>query len=222
MSLHKEQLKASLIDQKFILNVAIDLSFKSGGEHGKGVLGCDHLAQGYEEVKDRSNPAGYCIRQGCNVVHGSGTRSTETDYYHLPNSTGGAAWDLKWLREGGHAGRAFMNAFIQVEVQETVRAFKVCKECNCTEEGVKCTVVKTGQLEIDCLIEPVDEVTPTQPTEPATPSPFNVTNPPSFTQCTNPYNVSVKFDHGTFLDSPLEVTRVLRGCSVQMEQYDCK
>ena len=87
---------------------------------------------------------------------------------------------------------------------ETVHAFKVCKECNCTEEGVKYTVVKTGQLEIDCLIEPADEVTPTQPTE-ATPSPFNVTNPPSFTQCTNPYNVSVKFDHGTSLDPPLEV-----------------
>ena len=64
-----------------------------------------------------------------------GTRSTETDYYHLANSTGGAAWDLKWLREGGHAGNAFTNTFIQVTVQETVRAFKVCKECNCTEEG---------------------------------------------------------------------------------------
>ena len=138
------------------------------------------------------------------MVRGSGTRSTETDYYHLANSTGGAAWDLKWLWEGGHAGRAFTNAFIQVAVQETVHAFKVCKECNCTEEGVKCTVVKTGQLEIDCLIEPADEVTSTQPTE-ATPSPFNVTNPPSFTQCTNPYNVSVKFDHGTSLDPPLEV-----------------
>ena len=104
------------------------------------------------------------------MVCGSGTRSTETDYYHLANSTGGAAWDLKWLQEGGHAGRAFTNAFIQVTVQETVHVFKVCKECNCTEEGVKCTIVKTGQLEIDCLIEPADEVTPTQPTK-ATPSP---------------------------------------------------
>ena len=135
---------------------------------------------------------------GLHVVCGSGTRSTDTDYYHLANSTGGAAWDLKWLPgrwkvEGGHAGRALMNAFIQVALQETVCAFKVCKECNCTEEGVKCTVKCTA-----------DEVTPTQPTE-ATPSPFNVTNPPSFTQCTNPYNVSVKFDHGTSLDLPLEV-----------------
>ena len=118
------------------MNVVIDLSFKICG---KGVLGCDHLAQGYKEVRDGSNPAGYRIWQECMYVMWfvavRGTRSTETDYYHLANSTGGAAWDLKWLREGGHAGRAFTNAFIQVAVQETVRTFIVCKECNCTEEG---------------------------------------------------------------------------------------
>ena len=74
------------------MNVAIDLSFEICG---KGVLGCDHLAQGYKEVRDRSNPAGYCIWQECThvmwfvAVHG--TCSTETDYYHLANSTGGAA-----------------------------------------------------------------------------------------------------------------------------------
>ena len=90
-------------------------SFKSDGELCKGVLG-------YKKVRNRSNLA---MQQGCNVVCGSGTRSTETDYYHLANSPDGAAWDLKWLREGGHAGTAFTNAFIQVAVQETVRAFKV-------------------------------------------------------------------------------------------------
>lgn len=200
VQLDQNDLKSVLINRKFILTVAIDLTFLSGeGEEETKVLGCDRLDQGYVEVAD--SPFPYRVQQNCRVKPNSGGPTTEAEYYQLAISTGGSAWDLKKLREGGLAAAAFTSAFIEVGVQETVRAFKVCKLCRCNEDGtVSCEDKRKGGLEIDCLIPPDEVVSETPPTAPP-----NITEPPSFTDCTSPYNTSVNFKHGSALSPPPEV-----------------
>ena len=61
---NKEDLLTVLVDNNYILSVAIDLSFISKDD-GSDLLGCDHLGQGYQEVRN-SNPP-YRIRQNCKV-----------------------------------------------------------------------------------------------------------------------------------------------------------
>ena len=78
--------------------------------------------------------------------------STFEDYVQLSFSTGGVAWDLNQLREGGNYSIAFTNAFTQAKLDEIMAMFNVCFLCQCTRQPNMCVLQSDFELE-NCVGE---------------------------------------------------------------------
>ncbi|MBU1193770.1 MAG: PEP-CTERM sorting domain-containing protein [Proteobacteria bacterium] len=101
----------ALFGSNMILNVVVNGFFYAGNERALGVD-----ADGNAYMADGSG--GFTETTGGVPTSGFGT--TITDYVDLALATGGAAWDLNLLRQGGLTAQSFTNAFIDIKVQETV------------------------------------------------------------------------------------------------------
>ena len=79
---------------------------------------------GTGSVIGRTNSAGYRTNGSggyttcSNPVTGDGAGATETTYVQLALSSGGAAWDLNILRNGGNDAASFTSAFVDIKIQE--------------------------------------------------------------------------------------------------------
>ena len=62
-------------------------------------------------------------KKGSGVIKRSS--STKKDYINLAHNTGGAAWDLNQLREGGTTQASFSEAFTDIKVEEIKDSNKV-------------------------------------------------------------------------------------------------
>lgn len=93
-----------------LLNAVVDADFRCGD--GSSALGVDSAGTGY--VADGAG--GFSTCSGASAVSGFGT--TVSDYVDLALATGGAAWDLGFLRAGGNTAASFTNAFVDIKVQE--------------------------------------------------------------------------------------------------------
>ncbi|WP_261858900.1 putative Ig domain-containing protein [Photobacterium sanguinicancri] len=112
-SITYESMKTQLIAQKAVLNVVIDGGFVC--EDGRAALGMDADGSGYVAENDGSFSL-------CNNAKHSGRAfgATNAHYIQLALETGGAAWDLNYLRRGGVYAQAFSKAFVEIKVREII------------------------------------------------------------------------------------------------------
>ena len=113
-SLNYENTLSSISSLDALLNAVLDVDIECGD--GTTALGVDATGTGYKA----DGAGGFTNCSGAAAVGGYGT--TVDDYVNLALATGGAAWDLNQLREGGDTATSFTNAFVSIKVQETVDA----------------------------------------------------------------------------------------------------
>jgi hypothetical protein len=101
-----EQLNAN----NTLLNAVVNAQFQCGD--GASALGMDSLGIGY--VAD--GLGGFTTCTGASAISGYGT--TIANYVNLAVKNGGAAWDLNFLRRGGHYATSFTNALLNIKVDE--------------------------------------------------------------------------------------------------------
>lgn len=113
-SIDSASMLALLRGQSAILNSVVDARFRCGD--GRAALGMGQGGTGF--VADGAG--GYSVCVNASAVSGSGT--TIRDYVDLALATGGAAWDLQFLRSGGANAMSFSRALTTVKVQEIVES----------------------------------------------------------------------------------------------------
>lgn len=106
------QVEKLLMGHNVLLNAVVDNPF--GIPTAGGALGVDKDLNAYFA----DGGGGYTTSPG--GIVGDGFGSTETDYVALALGTGGAAWDLIRLRDGGDIAASFTEAFVDVKVREIV------------------------------------------------------------------------------------------------------
>ena len=95
-----------------ILNSVVNCNFSVNGSQAIGV---NSSSMGY--VADGAG--GYISSPGA-AQSGSCAGTTKLDYVDMAWETGGAAWDLNVLRNGGNSAISFTNAFVDVKVEEII------------------------------------------------------------------------------------------------------
>ncbi|WP_298850495.1 Ig-like domain-containing protein [uncultured Aquimonas sp.] len=105
-----DSLLAELLAERATLNAVVDVQLRCGDNSvavGLAAAGVGFKADGR---------GGYTVCSGARAQGGYGT--TIADYVNLALATGGAAWDLNALRQGGLQAQSFTNALISVKVRE--------------------------------------------------------------------------------------------------------
>jgi len=105
-----QTVRDSLTTDNILLNAVVNNPFSTS--NGQSALGIDFQKNAY--VADGNGG----FTSSSNGTIGNGFGSTETDYVDLALDTGGAAWDLNFLRAGGSNADSFTNAFVDIKVQE--------------------------------------------------------------------------------------------------------
>lgn len=103
-------LLSSMISDSFLLNAVINHGFADGNQ--SQALGMDSEGNAY--IADGGGS--YTTTSGGNATSGFGT--TKADYIDLALDTGGAAWDLNLLRQGGLLANSFTESFVDIKVDE--------------------------------------------------------------------------------------------------------
>jgi len=101
---------AGMTSTQTLLNAVLDASFRCGD--GTAALGIDSKGNGYVA----NGTGGFSTCSGGTAVSGFGPKIA--DYVNLAVGTGGAAWDLNYLRNGGADASSFSSAFIAIKVNE--------------------------------------------------------------------------------------------------------
>ncbi len=99
-----------LNEQDALLNAVVNARFYCGD--GQRALGVNSKGVGY--VVDGTG--GYVLCENTQARSGSG--ATVAHYVNMAIENGGAAWDLDFLRRGGHYAESFSKALIDIKVEE--------------------------------------------------------------------------------------------------------
>lgn len=103
---------ANLDQKQALLNVVVNAQFYC--EDGTQALGIDSTGTGY--VADGLGDYEACV----NAVATTSEGETIAHYVDLALLNGGAAWDLNFLRRGGHYAESFTKAFVDIKVREII------------------------------------------------------------------------------------------------------
>ena len=142
-SLNRSFLLDQLKNHGVILNAVISQSFES--KYDVRALGIDHTNKSY--IFDPLSGSNVFFSSTGRTVDDSAYMTTNYDYTQLALQSGGAAWDLNLLRQGGNVSDAFTEAFVEVKVEEIVNQIK-CENCSCNENGVAiCVPITSGTTE---------------------------------------------------------------------------
>lgn len=98
--------------QAALLNSVVNARFKCGD--GTSALGMNSERVGY--VADGQGDYTLCE----NALAYSGSGNTIAHYVEMAMENGGAAWDLNYLRSGGHYAESFSKALIDIKVKEII------------------------------------------------------------------------------------------------------
>ncbi|HSX62411.1 MAG TPA: putative Ig domain-containing protein, partial [Tahibacter sp.] len=110
VSLSYASVLAELQTYKIALTAVVNARFQCGDASVALGLGPDGL--GYKA----DGGGGYVTCTNASAVSGDGT--TIADYVNLALATGGTAWDIELLRDGGHMAESFTSALIAAQVRE--------------------------------------------------------------------------------------------------------
>ena len=135
-SLNQSHVLSLLMNENAVLNVAVSQSFQN--HLGQRALGIDNANRSFVY-----NPFDtLSIYANGKPVENSGHGTTEFDYTYLAFATGGAAWDLNLLRNGGEITKIFTNLFVLVKANEIYRQNAQCLNCSCHEfHGTQCVTL---------------------------------------------------------------------------------
>lgn len=111
-SISAEMMFNGLFESKVILNSVVNATFRCGD--GTSAIGM--TADGLGFVADGKGSYYTCT----NTTAISGSGRTIDDYVHLAIASGGAAWDLNFLRSGGLRAQSFSKALVDIKVQEII------------------------------------------------------------------------------------------------------
>ena len=106
-------LLAEMQASKSVLNAVVNARFKCGD--GTAALGLGQHKVGYKA----DGRGGFLTCANATASGGDGT--TIADYVNLALATGGAAWDIEVLRDGGLVAQSFTNALLKIKVQEILQ-----------------------------------------------------------------------------------------------------
>ncbi|OJH33810.1 putative Ig domain-containing protein [Cystobacter ferrugineus] len=98
---------------KAVLNAVVNARFKCGD--GSAALGLGQHSVGYKA----DGRGGFQTCLNASAYGGDG--NTIGDYVKLALETGGAAWDIEVLRDGGRVAQSFTNALLKIKVQEILQ-----------------------------------------------------------------------------------------------------
>lgn len=99
--------------QRAVLNAVVNARFRCGD--GTAALGLGQNAVGY-----KADGRGGFVTCPNTTAHGGDGTSID-DYVKLALATGGAAWDIDVLRDGGVVAQSFTNALLKIKVQEILQ-----------------------------------------------------------------------------------------------------
>jgi len=107
-------IRTAMTSRNILLNAVINNPFTSDNGASSEVIGMDsdgtaYLADGL---------GSFTTDTGATI--GNGVGNTEVDYAALALATGGAAWNLNILRDGGNSALSFGEAFVDIKVSEIV------------------------------------------------------------------------------------------------------
>lgn len=106
-------LLAEMQGARAVLNAVVNARFKCGD--GSAALGLGQHSVGYKA----DGRGGF---QTCpNASAHGGDGNTINDYVKMALETGGAAWDIEVLRDGGLVAQSFTNALLKIKVQEILQ-----------------------------------------------------------------------------------------------------
>ncbi|HJU39971.1 MAG TPA: choice-of-anchor A family protein, partial [Tahibacter sp.] len=108
-----DSMLASLRAKKAVLNAVVNARFRCGDN----TLA---LGMGQNRVGYKADGRGGFVTCA-NVTATSGDGTTLRDYVDLALATGGAAWDIEVLRDGGLLAQSFTNALLKIKVQEILQ-----------------------------------------------------------------------------------------------------
>ncbi|MEC4816218.1 MAG: PEP-CTERM sorting domain-containing protein [Scytonema sp. PMC 1069.18] len=112
-SLTSQNTLSNLQSQGILLNAVINARFRDGSNNT--ALGIDSKGNAY--LTDGSGD----VVKSTGGVAISGYGTTVNDYVNVALNTGGGAWNLNQLRQGGTVANSFTKGFIDLKVQEVVR-----------------------------------------------------------------------------------------------------
>lgn len=122
-------LLADLRSAKAVLNAVVDARFRCGD--GTAALGLGQNKVGYKA----DGRGGYVTCANATATSGSGT--TIVDYVNLALATGGAAWDIDVLRDGGIVAQSFTNALLKIKVQEILQQLPTRNQPDAFVQGLR-------------------------------------------------------------------------------------
>ncbi|WP_303290680.1 PEP-CTERM sorting domain-containing protein [Marinobacter sp. SS5-14b] len=111
-ALNKPGLLSGLNGLNALLNVVVNNNFGCGVSSGNAI-GIDSDDNGFQA----DGAGGFTKCEGAGVI-GSGAGTTKSDYIDLALDSGGAAWNLGILRQGGNNAASFTSSFVDTKVQE--------------------------------------------------------------------------------------------------------
>lgn len=126
-----DTMKSKLIDENIILNSVVNSNFYC--EDGASAIGISADGIGY--VAD--GQGSYYLCSGAYAQGASG--STIRDYVDLAIETGGAAWNLNFLRSGGIRAQSFSKALVDIKIKEIIEQLPSIKQVD----------LQINQLEIE-------------------------------------------------------------------------
>lgn len=106
-------LLAEMQGAKAVLNAVVNARFKCGD--GSAALGLGQHSVGYKA----DGRGGFQTCPNASAYGGDG--NTINDYVKMALETGGAAWDIEVLRDGGLVAQSFTNALLKIKVQEILQ-----------------------------------------------------------------------------------------------------
>lgn len=121
-----------------VLNAVVNARFRCGD--GTAALGLGQNKVGYKA----DGRGGYLTCPNASAFGGDGT--TIADYVNMALATGGAAWDIEVLRDGGVVAQSFTNALLKIKVQEILEQLPTRNQPDVYVHGV---VAQGGWIHAD-------------------------------------------------------------------------
>jgi len=107
-------IQTAMTSRNILLNAVINNPFTSDNGASSEVIGMDSDGTAY--LTD--GLGSFTTDTGATI--GNGVGNTEVDYAALALATGGAAWNLNILRDGGNSALSFGEVFVDIKVSEIV------------------------------------------------------------------------------------------------------
>ncbi|MDC8014006.1 putative Ig domain-containing protein [Tahibacter soli] len=135
-SLSYASVLAALASSKTMLNAVVNVRLRCGD--GSAAMGLGADGTGYKH----DGSGGYVTCANASAVAVPGDTSI-ADYVNLALATGGAAWDIEVLRDGGHYAESFTNALIALKVREILSQQPTAEQADLTVHALR---VEDGQV----------------------------------------------------------------------------